>query len=300
MRYQSGTAFRAALETRLNQIAARDPTTLMRLRKLVVFERLLARLLVVAPDRWVIKGGVALDLRLGVRARATKDLDLGRQDSVESAAEDLHAVTSTDLGDYFAFTVEQTDDLEDIGDGVAARYRVQARLAGRRFENVVLDIGFGNPLPTEPDRLYTPGLLSFAGFEPIVVPALPLEQHVAEKVHAYTRSYRSDQSSSRVKDLIDLILIRSVASFEANRLRRAIVDTFANRGLHNLPLSLPPPPPAWALAYPKMARAVDLDTDMATGHKQAAEFLDPILSGQVRDSRRWNQLLGAWVPSSDR
>ena len=51
---------------------------MVRLRKLVVFERLLSRLLVVAPERWVLKGGVALDFRFGERARATVGLDLAR------------------------------------------------------------------------------------------------------------------------------------------------------------------------------------------------------------------------------
>jgi hypothetical protein len=266
---------------------------------MVVFERLLARLLVIAPDHWMIKGGVALELRLGGRARTTKDLDLGGHDTEESAVQDLHAVTSTDLGDHFAFTIEQTDDLEDMAGGVAVRFRVQARMAGRRFENVVLDIGVGDPLPAEPERLRSPGLLSFAGFEPIEVPVLPLEQHVAEKVHAYTRIYRMDQSSSRAKDLVDLSLIRSIARLQAGRLRQAIADTFASRDLQTVPRSLPQPPPSWHLAYDRLARAVDLDPELATGHRQAAEFLDPILSGEVGDSERWNPLLGKWAPYSD-
>jgi len=36
-----------------------------RLRKRIVFERLLARLVVHAPGEWVLKGGFALELRLG-------------------------------------------------------------------------------------------------------------------------------------------------------------------------------------------------------------------------------------------
>ncbi|MBA2520127.1 MAG: hypothetical protein H0V24_10700 [Chloroflexia bacterium] len=50
--------------------------SLSRLRKMVVRDRLLARLLHAAPDRWIVKGGVALDLRLGVLAKSTKDLDV--------------------------------------------------------------------------------------------------------------------------------------------------------------------------------------------------------------------------------
>jgi len=43
--------------------------SLVRLRKSVAFDRLLARLFTVAPDRWVLKGGLALDYRLGTKAR---------------------------------------------------------------------------------------------------------------------------------------------------------------------------------------------------------------------------------------
>ena len=41
------------------------------------FERLLVRLELGAPGRWVVKGGMALEMRLGDRARSTRDLDLG-------------------------------------------------------------------------------------------------------------------------------------------------------------------------------------------------------------------------------
>lgn len=75
MRWGSPAAFRAALEARLKD----EQTTevgLSRLRKRVVFERLLARLAAVAPDAWVLKGGFALELRLGSSARSTRDVDV--------------------------------------------------------------------------------------------------------------------------------------------------------------------------------------------------------------------------------
>ena len=59
MRYQTGTAFRRALETRIAERAADSGASIQRLRKAVAFERLLARLLIVAPNRWMLKGGLA-------------------------------------------------------------------------------------------------------------------------------------------------------------------------------------------------------------------------------------------------
>lgn len=72
MRYRDATAFRTALEQRLKDRAAGDGAQLVRDRKRVAFDRLLARLLTVAGGRWLLKGGFALDLRLAARARSTK------------------------------------------------------------------------------------------------------------------------------------------------------------------------------------------------------------------------------------
>ncbi|MBA3416543.1 MAG: nucleotidyl transferase AbiEii/AbiGii toxin family protein [Chloroflexia bacterium] len=161
MRYLSAEAFRTALEERLQRVAADgDSPSLGRLRKLVVFERLLARLLIAAPDRWIVKGGVALDLRLGDRARTTNDLDLARRDSVEAATADLIAAQAVNLDDYFEFTIDRTELLGDADEGAAVRYRVKAELAGRRFEHVVVDIGFGDPFPADPDLLTGPDFLA--------------------------------------------------------------------------------------------------------------------------------------------
>jgi hypothetical protein len=63
MRYVSAGAFRTALEARL-RMEQTDGVGVSRLRKRVVVERLLARLQEVAPGRWYLKGGFALELRL--------------------------------------------------------------------------------------------------------------------------------------------------------------------------------------------------------------------------------------------
>jgi hypothetical protein len=71
VRYASAVAFRTALEPRLKAEQSTG-VGLSRLRKRLVFERLVA----VAPDAWVLKGGFALELRLGSRARSTRDVDV--------------------------------------------------------------------------------------------------------------------------------------------------------------------------------------------------------------------------------
>lgn len=91
MKYKSAAAFRMALEQRLKTEAKRTGLSVARLRKRVAFELFLRRLVKAAPDRWVLKGALALDFRLGGASRPTKDIDLGRDDDEETAIEDIAA-----------------------------------------------------------------------------------------------------------------------------------------------------------------------------------------------------------------
>lgn len=294
MRYGSAGAFRRALETRLLEHSRQTGLSLARLRKSVVFARLLARLLALAPDRWMLKGGLALDYRLGIRVRTTKDMDLTRQEGEEAAAADLIAAQTLDLGDDFTFVIERTRRLDEVEGANAVRYHVRASLDGRVFEEVVVDVGFDHPSPDwQPDVVRGPDLLGFAGIPPVDAPTLPLELQIAEKVHAYTRTYGTDASSSRVKDLIDMVLIGSGASMDAGLLSRALAETFERRGQHDLPSALPTPPSDWAVPYRRLANEVGLDSDLESGHRSAAALLDPILAGVVR-SGRWDLSRQAW------
>jgi hypothetical protein len=292
MRYASAAAFRTALEQRLLNQSWETEASLVRLRKTVVFDRLLARLKEAAPERWILKGALALDFRLGPRTPTTKDMDHARADDEEAATADFIAAQTVEANDFFSFAIQKARDLGERAEG-AVRYHVRAELAGRLFEEVIVDVGFSDALPKTVDRLRGPDLLSFAGIEPVEVPALPIEEHVAEKVHAYTRTYGRGLASTRVKDLVDLVLIRSFASLDADRLHASLLHTFQGRGQHPLPEKLPPPPADWAPAYRRLASELGLDADLATGHSEAATLIDPVLAGRAHG--RWSSDRSAWV-----
>lgn len=293
MRYRTAAAFRTALEEQLRGRAAKTGASLSRVRKHVVFDRLLARLVQAAPGRWVLKGALALDLRLGSRARATKDMDLGRADGEEEATADLLAAVALDLGDFFAFRTERSADLDEVLDGAAIRYRVRAELAGRLFEDVVVDVGFSRETAVPVETLWSFDLLKFSGIHPVRVPAIPLDQHVAEKVHAYTRSYGEGRSNTRVKDLVDIALIAAFCEVRAEALRQALDFVFETRSTHALPGRLPGPPRDWVRPYAALARGLDLPPALDGGFAIAAGFLDPVLAGEAYE--RWDSGQSRWV-----
>lgn len=293
MKYQSGAGFRQALEQRLLARSRDRGTSLVRLRKAVVFDRVLARLAIAAPGRWVLKGALALDFRLGERTRTTKDMDLVRQDDEAAATSDLLAAQSVELDDYFTFDTDKIGAPGEAVEGAAVRYRVRAELGGRRFEEVMVDIGFSDPLNWKPEPIRGPDLLAFADIDPIEVPVLPLEQHIAEKVHAYTRTYRSGRPSSRAKDLVDILLVKQFMVLDAARLRSALVGIFEGRRQHGLPHRLPPPPTEWAIPYRRLAKEVGVESDLQAGYAQAAALLDPVLAD--RAVGRWNPQRASWI-----
>lgn len=157
MRYRRPEAFRAALEQRLKNEAETGGVALMRLRKRVAFERFLARLAVTEALGWVLKGAFALELRLGLRTRVTKDIDLARVGDEEAATEHLNAAAVVDLGDFFSFEVRRTHALDTAAGFHAVRYTARADLAGRRFEQFPVDVALDEPSPdrVEPYALRT-------------------------------------------------------------------------------------------------------------------------------------------------
>lgn len=293
MKYGTAQAFRRALEDRLKVRAGGDGARMARDRKRVVFDRFLARLLDVAPGEWVLKGGFALDLRLEDRARSTKDIDLAWQADEEQLLDTLIDAATRDLGDFFTFAIERTEDPPERFGG-AHRFRVIASLAGRTFEAFVLDAGQAAPIDVE--VLTTPDLLRFAGIEPVTVPAIPIAVQVAEKLHAYTRLYEGGRVSSRAKDLVDLALVAQMFAVDADRLRRAIEDVFAARASHEAPQTVPAPPAQWRVPFGRLAQALGLDRDLDVGHSAVAAMLDPILDRQIRtgiwnpDARHWGDI----------
>lgn len=295
MRYATADAFRAALDQRLKDHALATGTPLVRLRKTVAFDRLLARLVAVAPTRWVLKGALALDFRLGSGTRTTTDIDLGRLDNEDAAVEDFLAAQALDLGDFFIFDVQRTTGLEPDGDFLAVRYRVQAELGGRRFEQFPIDVAFSDPVSWSPERLLGTDLLAFAGIDRVELPVLPIEQHLAEKLHAYTRSYGRDAGpSTRPKDLVDVLLIARSSALDAAALGAALDETFAARNLQALPDAVPLPPADWSIPYGRLAASLGLPGELDNGHRAAAAFFDPILAGDAAGT--WEPDAQAWRP----
>ena len=254
-----------SLGHRLRNIAAERGVEPARLRRHLVFQRLLARL--AASGNWVLKGGFCLETRLGTAARATKDLDVAMVAessmlSVLDLQDLLFAELSVDpTGDGFRFEVElptpiSADDLGNPG----WRVTVRTTVGGSPFESIKLDVvARPEEITGGVERLILePVLPGIAGHEPVALPAVDVHQHAAEKLHAYSRVYAHDRPSSRVKDLVDLVLLVEAGVLVPRRLGERLRQVYDVRDSCPPPPELPEPPASWDTPFAAMATQLGL------------------------------------------
>jgi Nucleotidyl transferase AbiEii toxin, Type IV TA system len=272
MAYESPAALRQALETRLGNRSRETGIDLERLRRRAAFERLLVRLELGAPRRWIVKGGMALEIRIGDRARSTRDLDLALGDAQgdgTAVRELLIDCLSVDREeDGFEFLVgEPTTITPDEAGRPGWRFPVESRMAGRRFANVRLDVVARGDEISKTRRVELPGVLDFAGLERHDVEVVDPAQHFAEKLHAFTRTY-GERPNTRVRDLPDMVLLIDDGLEPTAELLAIVSRLFEARADPALPVELPDPPSFWRENYPALAN--DLDVSAKTLDKAMA------------------------------
>lgn len=277
MKYNTAVAFRQAIDARLTRQASEEGIDRVRLQRRLAFERFLARLFHHKTDRWVLKGGYALELRLGGRARSTKDMDFNAPPgSAEELLEELRDASEIDLGDFFRFSVLQSARGELLGPPEGGhRFRVEARLDTTRvYATFLIDVGQGDVLLNPVDKIPARVNLEFAELPTPPFPSYPLPEHFAEKFHAYTRP-RSERT--RVKDLLDLTLIIEDLELTPNpALARVIEMVFEHYHSHPLPTpdQVKPPPETWREPYRVMAQELGLSvTDVFEAFERFQGFL---------------------------
>jgi hypothetical protein len=260
--YKTAVDLRRALEARLKIEAESTGIDHMRLRRIVVFDRIAARLSV-AEQEWVLKGGAALEFRLGLRARATKDLDLVLRSEPSDGARIrdvlIETLTSDVDRDRFVFTVGHPTELAaDAAGNPGWRFPVDGALAGKTFVAVKMDVVLRPVELAATERISLPGKLDFAGIRPRTIESADRSQQFAEKLHALTRDYDL-RPNTRVKDLVDLLLLIHDGLFPDDHLLAVVRHVFTVRATHQVPTGIPDPSPAWRDEYPALAASADLN-----------------------------------------
>lgn len=233
-----------------------------RLRRAVVLQRLLVRL---APHGLVLKGGYSLEVRLPGAARATKDVDLvGRlatASDAETLLDALEPMLEAVAGDDFSFRVVAARPMREGTPGQQAwRLTVEALVDRARFETVTVDlVGQVDEVVGATERLLIACPVALSGCDEVLIDAVDVYQHAAEKYHAYARIYAQERPSSRVKDLVDLVLlIEAGLLVDDARLRERLDRVHTVRDGMPPPAQLVPPPQFWDEPFSVIAEDLGL------------------------------------------
>ncbi len=262
MTYETPQALRMALEQRLLNESGESGISIDRLRRRVIFERIVARLHVADPGRWVLKGGMALEVRLRDDARLTKDIDLGLRAEVDDE-EELHddlsdALNADPYGDQFHFAPGPVARLMADGAGhLTWRSKVSAHLAGKLFGSVQLDISPRAHELDQTESMDLPNSLSFAGIESPSIEIIDVNRHAAEKLHAMSRQF-GERENSRVRDLVDLALLVEHELLTPTALGSAARQVWFEREGEDPPAAFPELPSGWPDRYEAIAAEHDL------------------------------------------
>lgn len=256
-------------------------------------ERLLARLVAHDSQKWVLKGGTAMLLRIP-DTRATQDIDVAfRGPTIDEAITQFREALAIQLGDHVNFTVRRT---EDAGNNVQAyvdgvRLVVDATVGTKKVSPVKIDLVVGSIMVFPPENLIVHTVLEpFTDFE---MPTYSVVDHIADKVCA-TQAQYGLLRSSRVRDLFDIIAFALTTEVEGTPLVRAIEREWKARDLQGPPDFIPPPD--WQKVYEKLRKksAKSLQVpDFEDSVELAEEFVRRAAHGLVR-GMVWSPRARAW------
>ena len=277
-KYNTPHAFLMAINDRLKTISEKEKIPIVRLRRHLAFDRLLTRLFKVSKCPWVLKGGYAMELRIK-RARATKDIDLAMFEHLISSKDPkkrssaihelLVSAADLDCNDFFTFEISQSS-MELLGPPEGgSRFPVNSILDGRTFARFRIDIGMGDAYIRPLEKLKSRDWLGFANIKAISFPTISKEQQFAEKFHAYTMSGRDN---SRVKDLVDIVLLIQKGKMSKSKVKESIIKVFQIHNVPEIPLKLLPPPPSWPRTFSKLANECKMNVTIDEAFQELVSF----------------------------
>jgi hypothetical protein len=233
--------------------------------------------------RFLLKGGAYLEVRLGLVARATKDIDTLVRGDFGDFLDALDGALGESWGPI-EFRRTEVEIVENARRVVKPRrFKVQLLLKGAIWRTIQVEASPDEgSAGANVDLLPAPSLDHFGLPSPMQFAGIVIDYQVAQKLHACTDTHDPPgMVNDRARDLVDLLLIRDALygpDVELTSLRAACEDLFAARAAELEAQALAPrhwPPVAaahlhWASDYERAAR----DCEVQLGLAEAAEVVN--------------------------
>jgi len=227
--------------------------------------------------RFLIKGGAYIELRLGMRARATKDVDTLFRGSFEELIDTLDTVLEKPF-DGITFRRTEPRQINVPGKVIKPRrFDVLLQILGRTWRRISVEVSADEgQAGSRVEWISAPSLTHFGLSAPATTAGIVLDYQVAQKLHACTDQHTSDHPNDRVRDVIDLHLLKSAFydKGDLSALAEACRDLFSARQAEAKqtkevpPRSWPPKVtahPHWQVDFDTYASEVGLEMSLKEG-----------------------------------
>jgi hypothetical protein len=225
---------------------------------------------------FLIKGGVAMSFRLGLRARPTKDFDVACRIERTEAVELLRDALATG---WSVFTFRLKTEPKEIRETGALRVDIQVELGpGNIFAKVQFEMSVAEGKAGQEYELAENKLIELErlGFDrPTELPMVTAAYLVAQKLHACTDHSDPERRNDRFRDLIDIQLVEQSLEAEDQLPTIAVAckEIFELRGKHDWPPEITIVE-GWPEGYRRMAGELGFaPTDIEDGKRVVEEFI---------------------------
>lgn len=264
--------------------------------------RLLERVFSQDEPQFVLKGGRSVLART-INARYTRDTDfLYKGENIREAADELKRLASLDLGDHIEFlfkSMEQIAQGQEYREGLRLTFEIVldgTRSKGEATVDLVVD-----QVPSDDIERITPvNRLDISGLSTFDYYVCPAVYAIADKVCATLQLY-AGRESSRVRDLVDLMVYLTTEALEGRRLTERLHGEARARHLA-MPTEFRIPrnwhDGVYNRSHAKQAKEAKLPReyhDILAAELLVKTCVDPAIRKQV-DSYYWSPEKLAWQP----
>jgi hypothetical protein len=196
-----------------------------------------------------------MELRLGLAARATKDLDIGLCLPPEDVVSAFDAALTVGYGD---FHLRRQGEARVLDNG-ARQLRVRLEYLENPFATVDVDLASA-PTETETEAIEPFVLEELELVAVHSVPCLGITEQIAQKLHATTEPEPRGRPNARFRDVIDILLLNDRLRLDPVELYTACERVFAIRDTHPWPITEYAFPDTWNGPLSTLARESGYDT----------------------------------------
>lgn len=205
---------------------------------------------------FVMKGGTMLQHRLGMEARASRDLDGIVTEDIDDYIQSLDELLDEPWGNI-TFRRTPLEELRVPSKMVnPRRFELILEIKGRVWRRILVEISpdeAGAGLSSE--AFDAPRLTPFGLPTPEALVGISLSYQIAQKMHAVTDPHNPPEYvNNRARDLVDILLLKElineVGAPSEDEIRNAALDIFEARAIEARKLNrLARTPPARVTAY---------------------------------------------------